>query len=61
MTDTDISSTNSSNSTINTVLYVICQMFSAPKCLVKIILGSKDNFDKKVFKGHGWETQVMGL
>lgn len=36
-------------------------MFSAPKCLVKIILESKHNFDKKVFKGHGWETQVMGL
>ena len=34
-------------------------MFSAPKCLVKIILGSKHNFDKKVFKGHGLETQVM--
>lgn len=34
---------------------------SAPKCLVKIILGSKHNFDKKVFKGLGWETHVMGL
>ena len=36
-------------------------MFSAPQCLVKIILESKHNFDKKVFKGYGWETQVMGL